>query len=137
MNYIEQLQRNKCLEYWPCAIFFQKDFWTLKRNYFPIGYCQGMNVSIHFLKLGILGTYAGLMFWTEQRENTVSFIKFTPSVLSSFIVLPYLPLKYQHCLSKTKMLCLAAFHLFNVFSGTGTTSMWSNCMLFFTWFLFL
>ena len=31
-----------------------RDFWILKRSFFPIEYYQGMNVLIHFLKLGIL-----------------------------------------------------------------------------------
>lgn len=59
---------------------------------------------------------------TGQIDSTVSSLKFTFSVVNVFLILPYLLLKRQHCLSKTEMLYIAAFHLF-VFCGDGKARM--------------
>ncbi|XP_074685889.1 RNA polymerase II subunit A C-terminal domain phosphatase isoform X2 [Strix aluco] len=65
-----------------CQQMSNKDFWTLKRNYFLIGYCQGMNALIHFLKLGILDLFPcgdSMVCIIDDREDVW---KFAPNLIT-------------------------------------------------------
>lgn len=94
-----------------------------------------MNVLTRFLKLGILGMYVCIYVFNalnktgQQRQNMLNIIKITPSVLNMFIILLYLPIKYQRHLNKTDKLRIAAFHLL-MFCGTRTVRVGSGGMMF-------